>query len=103
MENIKASLQEEARSSVGDRPSSTLRNRVDFTSIAEVDMLEQQKLLETFVGHCLNHWGNAPVAWQQIKGKLIDNLSDSIDNLLEEFMVQFKKETVFIYGSSKTY
>jgi hypothetical protein len=56
-----------------------------FSLLNKVNIDEQEKLLEVWIGgHKLNYWGNSPASWQQIEGKLLSNLEPVLLSIVAE-------------------
>lgn len=63
----------------------------------KIDVDRQQKLLEVWIGgHCINHWGNAPVSWQQIKQQLFINLTPIAELIFKEFNDSYIKQIIIL-------
>ena len=65
-----------------------------FNTDYPIDIAEEQKLLEIWTGHPVNHWGNCPATWQQVKNKLLENLDKRAIELSQKFCQQLSKKTL---------
>lgn len=79
------SLLKEIENSLLEKSNIDLISLPVFTLLKRLDVKKEQKLLEVWVGHCLNYWGNAPVSWLQIESKLLNNLTFTAESVLEDF------------------
>ena len=70
-------------------------------NISAVNIEEEQKSLERWIGHCTNHWGIAPVNWLSIEEKLLENLENTARSLFQDFLDQFM-EYIIIEDDKKT-
>lgn len=62
-----------------------------FTNLKRIDAYQQRKIIELWVGHSLNYWGNSPVSWQQIEVKLLENIEPIALELFNDFCYCFRK------------
>lgn len=56
-----------------------------FTYLKKIDAAHQKRLIEIWIGHSIDHWGNSPVSWQQIEAKLLKNLEPVALNTCRDF------------------
>lgn len=77
LQNIEKSLSQKASISLISLPV--------FERMKKFNVLEQQKALEVWIGHCINYWGNAPVSRLQIENKLLENLAPIADSIFDDF------------------
>lgn len=81
LNNIESSLKEKAKLQITSIPV--------FTYLGKIDTNRQKQLLELWIGHNINHWGNAPVSWRQIEKQLLINLNPVVESVFEEFSNRF--------------
>ena len=63
-------------------------------NMSRIDIDEQQKLLELWIGHFINHWAIAPVTSLSIEEKLLDNLDEIAQLVFRDFCRQFMEYVV---------
>ena len=64
-----------------------------FTNLKKIDTKTQRRLIEVWIGHSLNYWGNSPVSWQQIEAKLLENIEPVALALYKDFEHCFIEHT----------
>lgn len=88
LEQIKNSLKEK-------NPLNIVVSLPVFTLLNKVNIDEQEKLIEVWIGgHKLNHWGNSPASWQQIEKKLLSNLEPVVLSIIAEFETYYIEHLV---------
>ncbi len=75
--DIESSLREKSRLQITSIPV--------FAYLGKIDVDKQKQLLELWIGHNINHWGNAFVSWQQIEQQLLKNLTPAAESVFQEF------------------
>ena len=78
----------------------SLRTKGDFSSISHpvftdlktIDADQPKKILESWIGHPLNYWGDSPVSWQQIEAKLLSSIKPITAQI---FQSEFSEIEVF--------
>ena len=81
LSNIENSLKEKSKLQITSVPV--------FSYLGKIDTNRQKQLLELWIGHNINHWGNAPVSWQQIEKQLLLNLTPVAESVFQEFSNRF--------------
>ena len=87
--------------SLSQKASISLVSLPVFERMKKLNVLEQQKALEVWIGHCINYWGNAPVSRLQIENKLLENLAPIADSIFDDFYHSFI-EHVIVEGFEPT-
>lgn len=60
-----------------------------FTLLKKIDIEHQLNLIELWMGHGINYWGNTPVSWQQLETKLLQNIEYPAQELYLDFRACF--------------
>ena len=89
--NLSAKKLEEIQTSLKQKCTLELISLPIFTELKRVNSGEQKKLIEIWVGHSLNYWGNSPVSWQQIEAELLKNIEPLIIELYKDIHHYFKE------------
>ena len=63
-----------------------------FTLLKKIDIVHQRSLIELWMGHKINYWGDTTVSWQQLESKLLQNVEYSAQELYLDFRACFLKE-----------
>jgi len=72
-----------------------------FSYFKKINALEQKEKIEIWSGHRMNHWGNAPVSWQQIEARLLENLESVAFDIYMEFQECFFEHGILFAKSSE--
>ena len=62
-----------------------------FTLLNKVDSDDQRRRIDLWVGHCINYWGKAPITWQQLEAKLLQNIEPVAIHLLSDLQACFRE------------
>jgi len=65
-----------------------------FIYFKVLDINYQQLLIDSWIGHSINYWGNSPIQAEDLEAKILDNIDEVSKSLFYDFQVSFLENTI---------
>ena len=65
-----------------------------FIYFKVLDINHQQLLINSWIGHSINYWGNSPIKVEEFEEKILDNIDNISKSLFYDFQLSFLENTI---------